>query len=86
MNDLESRYKALLDQARNLGCLAANVGERTYECDISDPCSLCRLRTDIRVLLFNKSVRDAIYYGWTHGLSDGDEAVVARIKSFLGDP
>lgn len=40
----ERALAALRDQVAAGGCEAAHLGERTYECDIAQPCGLCRLR------------------------------------------
>jgi hypothetical protein len=43
-NHHRRRHEALKFQIDNEGCVAAHIGERTYECDATKPCGLCRLR------------------------------------------
>lgn len=37
---------ALRRQVENEGYAVAHIGEKTYECDATDPCRLCRLRNE----------------------------------------
>jgi hypothetical protein len=40
----EQRVADLVAQIERAGCAAAHAGETTYECNVSKPCGLCRLR------------------------------------------
>ncbi len=41
---LRFRGDSLIDQIEHEGCAFADVGQRTYECNVTAPCGLCRLR------------------------------------------
>ena len=56
-NRIEFLYKkltALEYQVETEGCAAAHYGETTYECDIQNPCGLCRMRNKYSALLDNQ--------------------------------
>lgn len=50
VNYWRTRYEALVFQIENEGCVAAHKGELTYECDVTKPCGLCRMRAKIEKL------------------------------------
>jgi hypothetical protein len=40
----EAKLRALQWQIDHCGCSESHIGELTYECDIQNPCGMCRLR------------------------------------------
>jgi hypothetical protein len=41
-----AKYESLVFQIGIEGCMVAHLGEYTYECSASDPCGLCRMRSE----------------------------------------